>query len=145
MASAIDITIIHAWRFLDSFTELEEMLHTAPDFTFRNFGLPWHDPVYQPSTEEGMLYLRNLAEVQVLPAKVVIAIPEMFASERSRLWADIQLAMAKSEGKPVLLVTRNPASIPEWLAKEAVEVVAWDGTLVIDAIRRLASPPRPAP
>lgn len=143
--SFIDITILHAWRFDAPFTAMEKLLHAVPGFDFRNFGLPWHDPAYQPSTPDGMEYLRNRAEVQVLPAQVVIAIPELFANERARQWADLELDVASRNGKPVLVVSHDPGSVPGWLAERAVETVTWDPDQVVAAIRRLAGQmPTPA-
>ncbi|RAU20263.1 hypothetical protein CU669_19345 [Paramagnetospirillum kuznetsovii] len=141
MTSFTDITILHAWRFDDLFTEMEGMLHSVPGFEYRNFGLPWHDPAYQPSTEEGLEYLRNRAEVQVLPAQVAIAIPELFASDRGRQWAEIELNVCATENKPVLVATKDPSKIPDWLATRATKTVAWDASAVVAAVRRLAGHP----
>jgi hypothetical protein len=138
MPSFIDLTILHSWRFDDSFSELERLLHATAGFEFRNFGLPWHDPAYQPSTDDGMEYLRNRAEVQVLPAKVVLAVPELLAGERGRQWGEFELDIAESNGKPVLLVVRDPDSVPDWLAARVTETVGWDALAVTSAVRRLA-------
>lgn len=133
----VDLFIWHAWRPHPARDALDEMLGNS-GITFRNFGLAWFDPIYKAGSEEGRAYLIQLLSLQIQPARVVLALPEMCSGDKSRHWLQIELQEAKKQAKPVLVVDRlQDGAIPGWLAEAATATVGWNETDIAAALGTL--------
>ena len=45
-----DLFISHAWKYNEDYYRLVDMLNNAPNFKWRNYSVPEHDPVLIPMT-----------------------------------------------------------------------------------------------
>ena len=69
-----DLFISHAWRYNDDYTRLVDMLRKAPNFNWRNYSDPKHDPVVDPDDKVNRDRLVRELEGQIRPTNCVIVI-----------------------------------------------------------------------
>jgi hypothetical protein len=125
------IFISHAWSYNDAYYRLINYLNAAPNFSYRNYSVPEHDGV-----TGGNQLSENLRN-QIRPVQVVIILGGMYVSHSN--WIQFEIDFAHSIGKPILGV-RPWASqvIPSAVNQASDEIVGWNTTNIINAIRRLA-------
>ena len=54
-----DLFISHAWRYHEDYDRLVTLLNNAPNFKWRNYSVPRHDPKIDPDTEVGFRKLKE--------------------------------------------------------------------------------------
>ncbi|MGE0395968.1 MAG: TIR domain-containing protein [Kofleriaceae bacterium] len=88
--------ISHAWTYGDDYYRLVDLLDGAPNFRWRNFSVPEHDPLHQGSTAR----LHAAIENQVSKTHAVLMLSGMYAAHST--WMQLELDMAHSYAKPVI-------------------------------------------
>ena len=85
-----NIFISHAWKYNEHYYRLENMLKNAPNFLWRNYSVPKHDPKIDPNTPVGKRTLKKELEKQVKPSSCVIVIAGMYSHYREWIQEEIK-------------------------------------------------------
>jgi len=126
------VFISHVWRYSDDYWRVVQFLNEARHFNWSNLSVPAHDPVTTPELE---YELRN----QMRPADVFLIIAGMYANHSE--WIDFELQFARRIGRPVIGIRKwGSERIPLAIQNAAVEIVGWNGTSIVNAVRRNALP-----
>ncbi|MCA6364893.1 MAG: TIR domain-containing protein [Bacteroidetes bacterium] len=133
-----DLFISHAWSHGDEYYSLVEKLIEAPNFKWRNYSVPEHDPLIDPENPEGMKKLEKMLAEQVRQASCVIIIGGMYVNHRE--WIQKEIKIAQDFEKPIVLVSPwAQERIPKEIQGIADEVVKWNIASIIEAIRKCLS------
>jgi len=72
--------ISHAWRYHDDYDRIVKFLKQAPNFKWRNYSVPRHDPAIDPNTEPGFQKLKSALRDQITGVSValtaIVGVPE---------------------------------------------------------------------
>lgn len=132
-----DLFLSHAWKYNADYYRLEEMLKQASNFYFRNYSVPTHNPVIDPKTIVGRSQLTSALDRQVKPVNCVLIIAGMYASHSA--WIDTEINIAQKYGKPIIGIKPwGQERIPLIVQNAADEMVGWNTSTIVDAIRRNA-------
>ena len=132
-----DLFISHAWSYSDDYYRLEALLTAAPYFQYRNYSVPTHDPLIDPSTTVGQQKLENLIDRQIRQVQCVLVIAGMYAAHR--FWIDKEIGFAQYYNKPIIGVAPwGQERIPGSVTFAAHEIVRWNTDSIVGAIRRRA-------
>lgn len=132
-----DIFISHAWKYNDEYYRLESLLAEAPNFQYRNFSVPKHDPLIDPGTTVGQRKLEDLLDRQIRPSQCVLVIAGMYAAHR--FWMDKEIGFAQSYDKPIIgVIPWGQERVPESVQAAAIEMVGWNTNSIINSVRRHA-------
>ncbi|HEY0838514.1 MAG TPA: TIR domain-containing protein [Azospirillum sp.] len=104
MKPLYNVFITHAWRYHADWTKAGELLEADRDVTWRNFSVPWYDPAFDPNTPLGKTHLHAWLESQIQPVDVVLLLAGVYGVKSSRKWLDLELEMARGQGKPVFVL-----------------------------------------
>jgi hypothetical protein len=131
--------ISHAWSYGEDYRNLVELLESAPNFSFKNYSVPEHDPLIEPGTSVGKKKLQGLIDGQIRPASIVLVIAGMYVQYKD--WIQYEIDSALSMGKPILGINpRGQIRSPSEVTSVADEMVNWNTASIVDAIRRKSSP-----
>jgi hypothetical protein len=126
------VFISHAWSYSDHYWRIVQFLNDAPYFEWENLSVPQHDPV---SADQLAYDLRN----QMRPADVFLIIAGMYAAHSA--WIDFELSFARRIGRPVIgIVKWGGERVPVAIQNAAVEIVGWNSSSIVAAIRKHALP-----
>lgn len=123
--------ISHAWIHNDYYYKLVDMLNYANNFEWHNYSVPEHDPLLVKTTkqlDEGLV-------LQIRPTQAVIIISGMYAAYRP--WIQREIEIAQEMNKPIIGIKPwGNERIPVAVQNAACEMVGWNTTSIVDAIRR---------
>ena len=130
-----DLFISHAWFYSRGYNRLIELLDEAPYFCYRNYSVPKHDSVVDPNTEVGKRKLATELDQQIRPVNCFMVIAGMYASYK--YWIHKEVEIAQSYGKPIIgLIPWGQRRTPVYIQEAADEMVGWNSSSIVDAIRR---------
>lgn len=133
-----DLFITHAWRYHAEWTKVCELLDGLPDFKWRNFSLPWHDPAMDANSEVGGAFIRNSLEAQIIPVHAVIFLAGVYAIKSAQRWLDLEVQFARRHYKPILaLPALDQSEMPEAVAALCDVTIGWEGQSVRAALERI--------
>ena len=131
------IFISHAWRYNDDYYRLVNLLDNAPNFTYANYSVPNHDPLDANNATR----LREALRRQIRPVEVVVIIAGMYVNHSD--WIQFEMDYAAELGKPMIGVRPwGGERTPQAVANAVDELVGWNTTSIVEAIRRYARQPR---
>jgi hypothetical protein len=137
-----DLFITHAWRYHDDWKRLVNLLNAHNVRAWRNFSLPWYDPALDPRTEEGGKLVRWHLETQIIPAQAVVLLSSVLSEPGTRKWLDLELAMARKHGKPVIAIPAwGETEVPPEVRATADTAVGWDAAALLAAVDQAAHRP----
>lgn len=123
------VFISHAWKYNDEYYKLVKMLDEAPNFKWRNCSVPEHDPV-QGDLSEAL-------KKQIRPASVVLILAGIYATHSD--WIQFEINFAGELDKSIVGVEPwGSDRIPASVQSAADEMVGWNTSSIVDAIRRHA-------
>jgi hypothetical protein len=127
------VFISHAWDYNDEYYRLERMLNEAPCFIWTNLSVPKHDPI--KNTRELEYELNG----QMRPANVFLILAGMYAARRE--WLEYEINFARRIGRPIIgVVPWGQERVPEIVQNAAKEMVGWNTSNIVRAIREWALP-----
>jgi hypothetical protein len=130
-----DLFISHAWRYNESYYRLVNLLIAAPNFYFRNYSVPKHDPVLDPDDEGDRKKLLDELFGQVKPVNCVLIISGMYVNYS--YWIQAEIEIAKYYSKPIVgIFSWAQVRTPKAVSDVANEMVGWSTNSIISAIRR---------
>ena len=128
-----DVFISHAWTYGDDYYRLENMLDNAANFSWRNFSVAEDDPLHGGTTQK----LRNGLDRQIRRVHVVLMLSGVYATHSD--WMQEELALAQGYDKPIIGIFPHSSQRASSVVQEAAhEMVGWNTTSIVDAIRRRA-------
>jgi hypothetical protein len=127
------IFVSHAWKYNEEYYRLLGMLDNASNFIYSNYSVPKHDPVDANNKTK----LKEELRQQIRPVEVVIILSGMYVSYSE--WIQFEIDYAKSLGKPIIGIKPwGSERIPQAVQNNANEIVGWNTSSIVDAIRRNA-------
>lgn len=124
--------ISHAWRYSDRYKRAVNFLNDAPNFKWSNYSVPEDKAFSGMSSEE----LCEQMKRQIRPVQCVIIVSGMYVNHSG--WIQYEMDFAKTIGKPILGIKRwGEQRAPQSVINCADEMVAWNSTSIVSAIRRL--------
>lgn len=128
-----DLFISHAWTYGDDYYRLVDMLGVAANFQWRNFSVPEDDPLHGGTDRQ----LRAALERQVSRVHAVLMLSGMYAAHSD--WMQEELEMAASYDKPIIgIFPWGNQRASRAVQDAATEMVGWNTSSIVGAIRRLA-------
>lgn len=130
-----DLFISHAWRYHDDYDRVVKLLNEAPNFNWRNYSVPRHDPAIDPNTEAGFQKLKSALRDQIRPVNCVLILAGMYASH-SR-WINVEMDLADEYPKPMIGVRPwGQERTPQGVQDRVKELVGWNTDSIVSAIRK---------
>ena len=125
--------ISHAWKYNDDYFRLIEMLNDATNFSYSNYSVPEHDPV----DDDNKTKLEEELRQQIRPVEVVVILGGMYVAYSD--WIQFEIDYATALSKPILGIKPWGAQVmPKAVQGAADEIVGWNTSTIVSAIRRLA-------
>lgn len=128
-----DLFLSHVWRRVHNseYYRLENLLKQATNFSWRNYSVPEHDPLGTKTDAE----LRQALNRQILPINCFLVVSGMYVYHRK--WIQEEIDIARSYGKPIVgVVPWGQERVPIEVQNIAKEMVSWQTSTIVDAIRR---------
>jgi hypothetical protein len=117
------------------------MLDTLPNFKWRNFSLPWHDPAMDANSEVGGAFIRNSLEAQIIPVHAVIFLAGVYAVKSAQRWLDLEVQFARQHHKPILaLPPLDQTDVPEAVSAFCDVSVGWEAESIRTALAQATAP-----
>lgn len=124
--------ISHAWKYSERYQRAVKFLNDASNFSWTNFSVPEDDAFPRMSSEE----LTEAMRRQIRPVQCVVIVSGMYVNHSD--WIQFEMNFAKSLGKPILGIKRwGEQRTPQSVVDAADEMVAWNSSSIVAAIRRL--------
>jgi hypothetical protein len=128
------VFISHAWTYNDDYYRLVKMLDNAPNFKWKNYSVPKHDPLIDPNSPRGKIALIKELEEQIRPVHCVLVISGMYVNYRE--WIQKEIDIAKSYSKPIIGIKPwGQERVPQAVQDAAKIMAGWNSDSIIDAIR----------
>ena len=125
------IFISHAWDYNDEYYKLEKMFTEYPNFDFRNYSVPKHNPL-----ETGEQLTKKLLD-QMNPVQVVIILAGMYATHSK--WIQFEINEAVRLKKPIIGVKPwGQERVPQSIQDAAAIIHGWNVGPIVESIRNLA-------
>ncbi|RYG89006.1 MAG: nuclease [Alphaproteobacteria bacterium] len=135
-----DVFISHSWSYSDRYWGVLGLLNTAVTnldwFRYRNYSVPQHDPVVDPSEIVRIAKLTALLKEQIRQASCVIIPAGMYVNHR--FWIQKEIDIAKNGfAFPKRLVgirRRGQERTPVELESQCDVMVAWNSNSLANAV-----------
>lgn len=125
--------ISHAWQYNADYYRLLKILDEASNFIYANYSVPEHDPVDANNNTK----LKEELRQQIRPVEVVIILGGMYVAHSG--WIQFEIDYATELSKPILGIRPWGSQVmPTAVQDAADEIVGWNTSTIVAAIRRLA-------
>ena len=129
-----DLFVSHSWRYGGEYDRMVKLLENAPNFYWRNYSSPEHDPAIDRDTDYGRNKLIAALKNQIMPANCVIILSGMYAAYS--YWIKKEINIALSYAKPIIGVKPwGGQRIPQGVQEVGDEIVGWNTSSIVSAIR----------
>lgn len=126
-----NLFISHSWSYDEDYVRLVNMLNNAFQFSWKNYSVPWEDPLTGGSKKK----LADEISNQIRFASVVLVISGMYVSYRE--WIQFEIDLADKFNKPIIGIQPwGSTNTPSAVTRSAVEIVGWNTYSIVEAIRR---------
>lgn len=133
---AYNIFISHSWRYGDAYDRLVEMLDSAPNFTYKDFSVPKHDPLHTSGTDRE---LYDAIKNKIRLCNVVLIMTGKYSTYSK--WIKKEIKICKEEfliSKPILAVHPWGAGQASSVVLEAADAEAgWNSSSIVKGIKAL--------
>jgi MTH538 TIR-like domain (DUF1863) len=127
--------ISHAWSYDAGYLRVAKMFVAAPRFFWHNYSAPSSKPVVDARTIIGKRRLRAELADQIRPVGCVVVVAGMYVAYRE--WIQVEIDIATGWGKPIVGIRPwGAARTPTAVSSVADEMVNWNSTSVVAAVRR---------
>ena len=125
------IFVSHAWNYNEEYYRLIGLLDGFPNFSFRNYSVPEHDPF------EARSGLSSKLLDQMNPAQVVIILAGMYAAHSD--WIKFEVDNAVRLKKPIIGVRPwGQERVPQVVQDNARVIHGFNAAPIVESIRALA-------
>ena len=126
-----DVFISHAWTYHDDYYRVVNFLNESKNFKWRNYSVPFHDPVDGSSTNR----LKEALRRQMRPANIVLILSGMYAAHSG--WIEFEIDFAEALTKPMVGIRPwGQQRLPKMVSETVDEMVGWNTSSIVRAIRR---------
>lgn len=126
--------ISHSWAYSDAYEKLIAMLDSASNFQYQNYSVPKDDPVHDA---DNMDELYKAIKDQMIFCNVILIMAGKYATYSKWIQREIEIAK-KDYDKPIIAIKPwANAQVSSVVADAADEIVAWNTSSVVSAIRRV--------
>ena len=134
MAKNRNLFISHSWAYGDAYDKLVALLNNQPNFRYSNYSVPKNDPVHNAPTKQA-LYDAIKAKIRFCDVVIIMAGVYSTYSE----WINKEIKISKQDfSKPILAIKPwAQTNVSTTVANVADEMVNWQGSSIVSAIRRL--------
>lgn len=128
-----NIFISHSWSYNADYDRLVQMLNNAPYFSWKNYSVPFDDPLAGGSKAK----LAAEIESQIRLASVVLVIAGMYVSYRE--WIQFEIDVSDKYNKPLIGIHPwGSTNTPYAITRSAITTVGWNTSSIVDAIKAYA-------
>ena len=131
-----NLFVSHSWTYTDAYENFCNLLNNASLFQYKNYSVPKDDPIHK-ANNTSQLYAA--IKTQVTPCHIVIIMAGVYATYSK--WIEREITIAKKEfssPKPILAVRPwGNTNVSTVVSKNADEIVAWNTSSIVSAIRKL--------
>ncbi len=127
-----DLFLSHVWRSTENseYYRLAELLGSAPNFSWRNYSVPEHDPLGTKTDKE----LSTALDRQIRPVNCFLVVSGMYLNHRK--WIQEEIDTARAYRKPIIgIVPWGQIRVPVDVQNLADEMVGWQTNSIVSAIR----------
>lgn len=129
-----NLFLSHAWKYNSDYYNLEKLLHNASYFKWRNYSVPEHNPLINPSTWIGRYKLTNMLDNQIRPVNCFLLLGAMYSLYSE--WIESEIKIAKRYRKPIIgIYPYGQQRMPIAIQSLADEIVGWNTSSIVEAIR----------
>ena len=133
-----NIFISHAWRYSDHYNMVVNWINEEkidnPNFFWRNYSVPQHDPLISPDDPVGKKKLQTMLKEQIRPATLIVVISGMYVAHSS--WIDFEIDTSNEFSKYIIgLKPWGQERIPLKVSDNADIMVGWNKKPLLDAIK----------
>ena len=126
-------SISHAWKYDAEYYRIEKLLKDAPNFSWKNYSVPQHDPLGTTTKKD----LEEALRRHIRPTHVVVILSGMYVAYRD--WIQKEIDIASEMGKPIIGIKPwGRERMPQAVQNAAKEIVGWNTSSVVSAIRKHA-------
>ncbi|MDD3085361.1 MAG: TIR domain-containing protein [Candidatus ainarchaeum sp.] len=134
-----NLFISHSWSYSDTYENLYKLLDKADYFFYKNYSIPKDDPLIIKA-KSNYLYQRELRDKiteQMKYASVVLILAGVYSSYSDSI--NMEIDVAQELGKPIIAIEPWASERTSKIVKDnADEIVSWNTSSIVDAIRRLS-------
>lgn len=135
-----NVFVSHAWAYSERYTGVIGLLDTAQSnisaFNYRDYSVPKHDPIVDPSEDVKISKLTALLKEQIRLSSCIIVPAGMYVN--NRFWIQKELDLAKTgftyPKKIVGIKRRGQERTPVDLIEQCDAMVAWNSNSLAAAI-----------
>ena len=91
--------ISHSWNYSHAHDNLVRLLGARPDFSFKNFSVPPHNPIMGAQTDR---QLEEAIENKIRPCSAVLIMAGMYSTYSK--WINKEIEIAKRMGKVIIAI-----------------------------------------
>src|SRR3569832_291601 len=122
------VFISHVWHRSEHYQRVVDWLNGAPNFVWTNLSVPEHNPIHDGTQ------LAYELRGQMRPADVFLTLGGMYAAHSD--WIEFELSFARRIGRPIIGIRPWGTQVmPASITNAATDVVGWNGTSIVQAIR----------
>jgi len=123
--------ISHSWNYSHAHDNLVRLLSPHPDFTYKNFPVPTHNPSMGAQTDK---QLEEAIENKIRPCSAVLIMAGMYSTYSK--WINKEIEIAKRMGKVIIAVKPFGAERISTVVRNAAHAeCAWNTNSIVGAIR----------
>lgn len=127
------IFISHAWDYNESYDRIVKMLDSAPNFKWSNYSVSLDHPIDSDKAKE----IKEKIKIKIGQSSIFIVLAGMWVDYHK--WIQFEIDTAKKYGKPILGIKPwGKQRIPIEVQEAATQMVGWNTSTVVSAIRELA-------
>ena len=127
--------ISHSWNYSDAHDKLVKLLTAHPDFSFKNFSVPPHNPIIGAQTDKELI---EAIENKIRPCSAVLIMAGMYSTYSK--WINKEIEIAKRMNKVIIAVKPFGAERISTVVRRAAHAeCAWNTNSIIGAIRTHAA------
>jgi hypothetical protein len=128
-----NLFISHSWSYNEEYERLVKLLNSSPDLQWKNYSVPFNDPLAGGSRTK----LASEIESQIRLASVVLVISGMYVTYRE--WIQFEIDVSDKFNKPIVGIQPwGSVNTPFAVTRSAAEIVGWNSSSIVDAIKRNA-------
>lgn len=122
-----ELFISHSWSHNDDYYRLVDYLNDASNFDWHNLSVPEHDPITDAE-------IRRQLRKQIKPSSAVLILAGMYAHHSDAI--NMEIDLAQYYDKPIVGIRPwGNERTPEAVTSAAAEMVGWNTSSIVDAIR----------
>src|SRR5438034_11696780 len=132
MAKIYNLFISHSWSYGDAYERLVDLLNSVPNFLYRDYSVPRHDPVHDAPNVNA---LYQAIKVQMTFCHVVLLMGGVYASYSK--WIDREIECATEDlNKPIIGIRPwGNERISTAVQDDEHKIVYWNSPSIVAAIR----------